>query len=115
MTTTPASPARSLTRRHFLKSSAATGAFLLNAPAFLRGKNLNEKLNIAIIGSGGRGASNLQSVGGENIVALCDVNENALNSAAKKYPQARRFVDFRKLYDDVRDMEVVVVRTVECT
>src|SRR5262245_64757097 len=114
MTTTPAL-ARPLSRRRFLQSSAATGAFLLSAPAFLRGKNLNEKLNIAIIGSGGRGASNLQSVGGENIVALCDVNENALNSAAKKYPKGGRLVDFRKLYDDVRDMEVVVVRTVECT
>src|SRR5262245_26360369 len=75
VTTTPASPARSLTPRRFLKSSADAGAFLLKAPAFLRGKNLNEKLNIAVTGSGGRGASNLQSVGSENIVALCDVND----------------------------------------
>ncbi len=115
MTTTPASPARSLTRRRFLKSSSAAGAFLLSAPAFLRGKNLNEKLNIAIIGSSGRGASNLQSVGSENIVALCDVNENALNSAAKKHPQARKFVDFRKLYDDTKDIDAVVVSTAEHT
>jgi predicted dehydrogenase len=104
-----------MTRRHFLKSSAATGAFLIAAPAFLRGKNLNEKLNIAIIGAGGRGAGNTQSVASENIVALCDVNENALNSAAKKYPGARKYIDFRKLYEQSNDIDAVVVSTAEHT
>jgi len=45
-----------------------------SAPALIRAQNLNNKLNIAIIGSGGRGASNLESVTSENIVALCVVN-----------------------------------------
>src|SRR5881394_4649710 len=87
-----------LNHRCFLKSTTvAAGTFLLGAPAFLRGKGLNEKLNIAIIGAGGRGAANTQSVSSENIVALCDVSEDNLNKAAVKFPKARKRVDFRKL------------------
>jgi predicted dehydrogenase len=72
-------------------------------------------MNIAIIGAGGRGASNTQSVAGENIVALCDVNENALENAARKHPQARRHVDFRKLYEVEKEFDAVVVSTAEHT
>src|SRR6266540_3465616 len=94
-----------LNRRRFLKSSTvAAGTFLLGAPAFLRGKGLNEKLNVAIIGAGGRGAANTQSVNSENIVALCDVDEGRLNKAGEKYPKARKYVDFRKLYDQTNDL-----------
>jgi len=103
-------------RRRFLKSSTvAAGTFLLGAPAFLRGKGLNEKLNVAIIGAGGRGAANTQSVSSENIVALCDVSENNLNRAAEKYPKARKYVDFRKLYDKANNIDAVVVSTAEHT
>ena len=110
------SVASRLNRRRFLKSSTvAAGTFLLGAPAFLRGKGLNEKLNIAIIGAGGRGAANTQSVSSENIVALCDVSENNLNRAAEKYPKARKYVDFRKLYDKAKDIDAVVVSTAEHT
>src|SRR6266498_587164 len=105
-----------LSRRHFLKSSAvAAGTFLLGAPALLRGKGLNEKLSVAIIGAGGRGAANTQSVSSENIVALCDVSENNLNQAAEKYPKARQYVDFRKLYDQANEIDAVVVSTAEHT
>ena len=103
-------------RRGFLKSGfVATGTFLLGAPALLRGKGLNDKLNIAIIGAGGRGAANTQSVSSENIVALCDVSEPNLNKASAKYPKARTYVDFRKLYDDAKDIDAVVVSTAEHT
>ncbi len=105
-----------LNRRRFLKSGTAiAGTFLLSAPAFLRGKGLNEKLNVAVIGAGGRGAANAQSVSSENIVALCDVSEDNLNQAAVKYPKARTYVDFRKLYDEARDIDAVVVSTAEHT
>jgi len=110
------SAASRLNRRRFLKSSTvAAGTYLLGAPAFLRGKGLNEKLNIAIIGAGGRGAANTQSVSSENIVALCDVSDNNLNRAAEKYPKARKYVDFRKLYDKANDIDAVVVSTAEHT
>src|SRR5258708_25446166 len=76
-----------LTRRHFLKySSLAIGAGILGAPAFLRGQNLNEKINIACIGVGGKGDSDSDiaySLGG-NIVPLCDVDQNALHGKVKK-------------------------------
>src|SRR5207247_10261369 len=84
-------------RRRFLRASAAAGAALLASPALLRGKGLNEKLNIAIVGAGGRGASNTQSVSSENIVALCDVDEDRLAKAAQNYPRARKYTEFRKL------------------
>ena len=94
-----------------MHTAAAGGAALFAAPAILRGQNLNEKLDIAVIGSGGRGGANLQSVASENIVALCDVNEGNLNRAAQPYPNAQKFVDFRKLYDELKSFDAVVVST----
>lgn len=106
---------RSLTRRAFLRNSALAGASVFAAPAFLSAAAPNNKLNIAVIGCGGRGASNLADVSSENIVALCDVNERHLESAAKKHPGAKKFVDFRKLYDDARAFDAVVVSCAEHT
>jgi predicted dehydrogenase len=106
----------SLSRRRFLQTSAAAGASLaFGAPAILRAKNLNEKLNIAVIGSGGRGRHNMQAVSSEKIVALCDVNETNLNAAAEQHPQAKKFVDFRKLYDHADLFDAVTVSTCEHT
>ena len=64
---------KNLTRRSFIKQAGTAGLALASAPAILSARSPNEKLNIAIIGSGGRGASNLGDVSSENIVALCDV------------------------------------------
>lgn len=107
---------RAVSRRRFLSTAAVAGsAATLGAPALVRGRNLNEKLNIAIIGSGGRGRSNMNSVASENIVALCDVSEFNLNKAGKDHPQARKFTDFRELYDHANDFDAVVVSTAEHT
>ena len=81
----------------------------------LRRKSPNEKLNLAIIGAGGRGAANTKEVSSENIVALCDVDQNALDAAAKNFPGARTYVDFRRLYDKANDIDAVVVSTTEHT
>ncbi len=103
-------------RRKFLQASLAAGAVgLWHVPTIVRGRNLNSKLNIAIIGAGGRGGGNLSEVSTENIVALCDVNENNLHRAAQQFPQARTFVDFRKVYDHQREFDAVVVSTCEHT
>ncbi len=107
-------PSSAKTRRQFLQASLAAGTTLW-APAFLRARNLNEKLNIACIGVGGRGADNLAEMAGENIVALCDVSQNALEKAAVKHPQARKLSDFRRLFDHARDFDAVVVSTCEHT
>jgi hypothetical protein len=106
---------RRMNRRRFLGTAAAAGAGAFAAPALLRARNLNEKLNIAVIGAGGRGASNMRSVESENIAALCDVNADNLNRAAERHPQARRFADFRKLYDHAGGFDAVVVSTCEHT
>jgi predicted dehydrogenase len=92
-----------------------SAASVIAAPAIVRGRNLNEKLNIAMIGVGGRGAANLQGVDSENIVALCDVFEPAIDRAAQQYPHARRCRDFRKLYDHAGEFDAIVVSTTEHT
>ncbi len=61
------------TRRQFGKVVAGAALSTLAVPTIVRGRNLSEKLNIAMIGVGRRGAHNLQQVASENIVALCDV------------------------------------------
>jgi predicted dehydrogenase len=101
-------------RRRFLQSTAA-GA--LAFPAIVRSQSPGGKLNIVIIGCGGRGGSNMSEMLGENIVALCDVNEKNLEVAAAKAPGAKKFRDFRKLYDELKDSEfdAVVVSTTEHT
>ncbi len=107
---------QAVNRRSFLATAAVAGtAATFGAPAIVRGRNLNEKLNIAIIGSGGRGRSNMNSVSSENIVALCDVSEASIATAAKDHPQARQVVDFRKLYDHANEFDAVVVSTAEHT
>jgi predicted dehydrogenase len=109
---------RLLSRRRFLKSSAAgiaASTFLAGAPAFLRGRDLNNKLNIAAIGVGGRGGGNLGSVSGENIVAVCDVNEANLNKAGAAHEKARKEQDYRRLFDRDKEFDAVVVSTCEHT
>jgi len=114
--TIPSTHSPGTSRRKFLKSTAvAAGSSLFAAPAIVSGRNLNEKLNIAIIGAGGRGASNTGNVASENIVALCDVNAANLNRAAAKYPSAKRFRDFRKLYEKPARFDAVVVSCCEHT
>jgi predicted dehydrogenase len=102
-------------RRQFGRAVASSAVGLIAAPAIVRGRNLNEKLNIAMIGVGGRGGSNLGDVSSENIVALCDVYEPAIDRAARRHPQARRVTDFRKLFDNAREFDAVVVSTTEHT
>ena len=102
-----------VSRRDFLKTSALAWASWPVFPALVSARSPNAKLNIAIIAAGGRGASNTDSVNSENIVALCDVNAKALRQASERYPGARTYKDFRKLYDDAKDIDAVVVSTPE--
>src|SRR5436309_8071328 len=120
MNTKPSSPSsplsEALSRRHFSKLLGTSALGTLAAPAFLRGQKLNGKLNIAIIGAGGRGGSNMADVGNsETMSAVCDVAEAARDSAQKKFPQAKRFTDFRKLYEAEKEFDAVVVSTCEHT
>lgn len=77
-------------------------------PFIVRGRSLNEKLNIAMIGVNGKGVENIKGVSGENIVALCDVDGQSLDKAAAQLPKARAYRDFRKLLEQ-KDLDAVVV------
>src|SRR5262249_26253610 len=75
----------------------------------------SDKLRVAAIGVGGRGASNLGHFATEQVVALVDVDERNIDQAAKRFPKAERYTDFRKLYDNANDFDAVVVSTTEHT
>ncbi len=107
------------TRRQLGRTVAGLSRWraLFRGLAIVRGRNLKtEKLNIAIIGRPAvAAAANLGGVAGENIVALCDVFDPAVEHAALSHPGARRFRDFRKLYDNAGLFDAVVVSTAEHT
>ena len=107
---------RTTNRRGFLKSSALAGVgyWMAASSAAAHSRSPNEKLNIGIIGVHSRGAANMAAVASENIVALCDVDENYLAEAAKKYPQAKTYIDWRKMLDQ-KDIDAVIVSTTEHT
>ena len=104
-------------RRQFVLRGGALAASTLPCGRLLRAAP-NERLNLAFIGVGGRGAANMGAVlksGGDNVVALCDVNSNNLGKAAENHPKARTYKDFRRLYDTANDIDAVVVSTTEHT
>src|SRR5262245_51764771 len=109
-----------ISRRRFLAESAVASAALA-APAILRAQNTNSRINLAFIASGGRARANIGEMtkaGGAvevNVVALCDVNGQNLERAGQQFPKARTYKDFRKLLDESKDIDAVVVSTCEHT
>src|SRR5262245_44973529 len=92
-----------VSRRHFIKYSVLTLAALGTAPAFLRGQNLHNRINVAVIGAGGKGSSDTDHAAkaGGDIIALCDVDQNTLGSRGVKYPSAKLFKDYRKMFEQM--------------
>ena len=107
---------RKISRRKFIKATlAGVSSQGLFAPNYIRAKDSYNKLNIAIVGAGGRGAGNLAGVASENIVALCDVNSEAVDKAFVTHNKAKKYSDFRKLFENAKDFDAVVVSTCEHT
>jgi predicted dehydrogenase len=99
-------------RRSFLRESALLTAGLpFVTKAATRKLSSTDKLNIGIIGAGGRGWENLKGVASENIVALCDVDEERYNEAKQKYPNAKRYKDFRQMLEKEKSLDAVTVST----
>jgi predicted dehydrogenase len=103
-----------------LAQSASLGAAAACAPAILRALDTNGRINLGFIAAGGRARANLGEMtkqGGVevNVVALCDVNGQNLDRAAQQYSKARLYKDFRKLLDESKDLDAVVVSTTEHT
>lgn len=105
------------TRRTFLKTSAVvSGGYWVGTAAPARSASPNEKLNIACIGVGGRGSANVKGVSGENIVAMCDVDENKAGKRFQQFDKAMKFQDFRVMLDKLdKQIDAVVVSTPDHT
>lgn len=102
-------------RREFIRKTAvaASAAFYIGRPGFARA-SANGKLNIGVVGVANRAGANLAGVAGENIVALCDIDDNFLAAASQKFPKAKRYNDFRKMIER-NDLDAVVVSTTDHT
>ncbi|MHC4673722.1 MAG: Gfo/Idh/MocA family protein, partial [Planctomycetota bacterium] len=113
--------ARKIKRRQLLKNSAIMGTGLwltgnagctaTKPKVRVRKRSPNEKLNIAYIGCGGKGHSNLRSTRKENIIAMCDVDEKKAAKVFNNYPNVPKYKDFRKMLDKHKEIEAVVVST----
>jgi len=101
-------------RRRFLAGTTAAAAWsiiprhVLGAPGQ---PSANDKLNIANVGIGGMGSGDVRRVPSENIVALCDVDQNALDRNAGQFPGAKLYTDFRKMLETQKDIDAVMVAT----
>ncbi len=108
------SPLAGITRRRFLYCSAlAASATAFTGCAASRSRRLSatDKLNIGVIGAGGKGAGDTDCCAGENIVALCDVDEKVTAARHAKYPNARLYRDWRKMLEQEKSLDAVIVAT----
>jgi predicted dehydrogenase len=102
-----------LSRRRFLHTAATSlsaAALAGRLPASDKRAPASERLRIGVIGVAGQGAYNLGNVAHEEIVALCDVDENRAGPARQAHPRAKFYQDFRRLLDH-KEIEAVVVAT----
>ncbi|MFZ2146583.1 MAG: Gfo/Idh/MocA family oxidoreductase, partial [Sedimentisphaerales bacterium] len=108
-----------LSRRDFMGAAAAAAVFtvvpryVLGGPRYI---SPSEKLNIACIGVGGMGASDVGQMSAENIIALCDVDWKHAADTFKRLPNAKKYRDFRKMLDkEGKNIDAVTVSTPDNT
>ncbi|MBO7552836.1 MAG: Gfo/Idh/MocA family oxidoreductase [Bacteroidaceae bacterium] len=114
---------KSISRRNFLRTSATALAGFTIAPASIFGKSHgfvaapSDKLNIAAVGIGGMGNSNLRNMEStENIVALCDVDWKYSKDVMARFPNAKKYWDYRKMFDEVgNSFDAVLCATADHT
>lgn len=109
-----------ISRRHFIGNVAAATAGITVLPNAVFGglghKLPSDKLNIAAVGVGGIGNFNVRNCSGENIVALCDVDWDYASGTFEKYPGAKKYRDYRKMFDEMGDsIDAVIVATPDHT
>src|SRR4051812_46691362 len=100
-----------ITRRRFLGSAALAATALSVGCSHTSVRPANEKLNLGFIGAGGRANENIAALTSENIVALSDVDDNNAAASFKKFPDAKRYRDFRKMLEQEKSLDAVVVST----
>ena len=106
---------KSYTRRDILKAGAASAIAVNFLPSRVFGAN--ERLAVAGIGVGGKGGSDINGAGKiGDVVALCDVDFNRGGGAAKNFPKAKKFSDFRKMLDEMgKSIDACTVSTPDHT
>ena len=104
-----------ITRREFMGKAAATAAAFTIVPRYVLGGTEytapSDKLNIACVGIGGKGHSDVHGVSSENIYALCDVDDVKAAETYKDFPKAKRYTDFRKMLEKEKEIDAVTVTT----
>lgn len=109
----------STSRRSFIKKGALASSSVFIVPRHVLGgvgyTAPSDKLNIAAIGAGGKGASDIfnASVNGrENIVALCDVDfSGSAKTSVERFPKAKLYADFRKMLEKEKSIDAVTIST----
>ena len=104
-----------MSRRHFIRNTTlAASAAALTGPFVLRGQNLNSRIQVGVVGAGGKGSSDTDETAkaGGMIVGLCDVDLGTLKTRGEKYPDAKRYQDFRKMLTEMdKSIDAVIVAT----
>ncbi len=109
-----------VSRRAFLGTTAAAAAGITIIPshvvAGLGHKAPSDKLNIVGVGVGGMGFANLKNLESENIVGLCDVDWKYADKVFEYFPKAKKYKDWRKMYDEMgKQFDAVVIATADHT
>lgn len=110
-----------ISRRKFLQTGAKAAIGLTIIPSTVLGKNFgsvapSDKLNILGVGVGGRGAGVLKGMNSQNIIGLCDVDWKYSAHVFKDYPQAKKYYDYRKMFEELgKSADAVMVATADHT
>lgn len=102
-------------RRKFLQTTATIGAgyWALGGIAPRPSRAANEKVQFACVGVGGKGASDSQDAGrAGDVVAICDIDDKNLNAAGVRWPNAKKYHDFRKMFEEMgKNIDAFTVST----
>lgn len=110
-----------ISRRKFLETGAIAAAGLTVVPSSVLGKSMghtapSDKLNIAGVGVGGMGFANLKNLESQNIVGLADVDWKYSKRVFDYFPNAKKYYDYRKMFDEMgKSIDAVVVATSDHT
>ena len=114
----PNKPSSAQSRRDFIKNTALASSFFIVPRHVLGGVGFtspSDQLNLAAIGSGGKGASDIElaSVGGrERVIALCDVDfSGSAKRSVERFPEAKLYADYREMLDKMTDIDAVTIST----
>ena len=110
---------KTINRKKFIRlTSAAVSSFMIVPRHVLGGRGFqapSDTLNIAAIGIGGQGAADLEFLATENIVALCDVDQEYAAETFKRYPKAKKYRDYRVMLEKEKGIDAVLVATPDHT